>query len=405
MERSPQVASSRAPALPGASALRDAWGAARTWADGVGNPERFVRKLLDMAGVEIGGSAPHDIVVHDRRFFTRVARAGALGLGEAYMEGWWDSPAVDQMLTRVHRANLPDRIRKDWRFLAAVLKARLLNLQSRDRSFQVGEHHYDIGNDLYRAMLDPRMVYTCAYWKDAATLDDAQEAKLDLVCRKLGLQPGMRVLELGCGWGSFARFAAERYGVRVTGFSVSREQVALGREVCAGLPVELRLDDYRNASGVYDRVLSIGIMEHIGDKNHRAYMEVVNRCLAPDGLSLIHTIGSSTSEPLADAWTRKYIFPNGSLPSVAQLARAMEGLFVIEDLHSFGPDYDRTLMAWYRRFLAAWPELRARYDERFFRMWTYWLLMSAAAFRARYIHLWQMVMSRPLAAHHECRVS
>jgi cyclopropane-fatty-acyl-phospholipid synthase len=253
-------------------------------------------------------------------------------------------------------------------------------------------------------MLDKRMVYTCGYWRDATNLDDAQEAKLDLVCRKLGLREGMRVLELGCGWGSFAKYAAEKYGVSVTGYTVSREQIALGRDTCAGLPVELRLDDYRNARGTYDRVLSIGIMEHVGPKNYRTYLEVVDRCLGPGGVSLIHTIASPVSGTVPDPWTVKYIFPNGSLPSISELAQAMDGLFTIQDLHAFGPYYDPTLMAWHRNFTAAWPTLKAQYDERFYRIWTYYLLMCAAAFRARYAHLFQIVITRPDTSPPDCRV-
>jgi len=391
--------------LKAGSAVRNLAGATRTYLSGFASPESLVRELLEKAGIEIGGSASHDIVVNDTRFFARVVRDGALGLGESYMDGWWDSPAVDELITRIHLAKLPDYIRRNWSLMLGVAKARLLNLQTRRRSFRVGEQHYDIGNDLYQAMLDKRMVYTCGYWKDAKNLDDAQEAKLDLVCRKLGLREGMRVLELGCGWGSFAKYAAEKYGVEVTGLSVSKEQVALGTEMCAGLPVQLRLDDYRNAEGSYDRVVSIGIMEHVGYKNYRAYMEVGDRCLAPGGVSLIHTIGASTSEPAADPWTQKYIFPNGQVPSLAQLARASEGLFTFDDLHGIGPHYDPTLMAWYRNFVAAWPALKAKYGSRFYRMWAYYLLMSAAAFRARYIHLFQIVMTRPDAPQAECRYS
>ena len=370
---------------------------------GFRSAEGFVRSLLERAGIAVGGSAPHDLIVNDRRFYARVAREGSLGLGESYMDGWWDCSAIDQMLTRVHRARIPEAIRKNWKLAAAALRARLFNMQSPRRAFEVGERHYDIGNDLYKAMLDKRMVYTCAYWKDAADLDAAQEAKLDLVCRKLGLEPGMKVLELGCGWGSFARFAAEKYGVSVTGYSVSKEQIALGREACAGLPVDLRLDDYRNATGQFDRVLSIGIMEHVGPKNYRTYMEVVDRCLAPGGIAFVHTIGGATSSRECDPWTQKYIFPNGCVPSVAQLSGAMERLFVMDDLHNIGPDYDPTLMAWYARFTDAWSTLRAKYGERFFRMWSYYLLVSAAAFRARYLHLFQIVMSRSDSAKPDCR--
>jgi cyclopropane-fatty-acyl-phospholipid synthase len=387
------------------SVLRDLAGAGRSYLDGVRNPERVIRALLERAEIEIGGSAPHDIVVHDRRLFARVARDGALGLGESYVDGWWDSPAVDQMITRIHRANLPDHIRRNWSYMVSLLLACALNRQSRARAFQVGERHYDIGNDLYRAMLDRRMVYSCGYWRKAATLDEAQEAKLDLVCRKLGLQPGMRVLELGCGWGSFAKYAAETYGVRVTGYSVSREQIALGRELCAGLPVDLRLDDYRNAHGRYDRVLSIGIMEHVGARNYRTYMQVVDRCLAPGGVALIHTIGGTASDGAPDPWTQKYIFPNGQLPSAAQIARAMEGIFIMDDLHAFGPDYDPTLMAWHRNFTTAWPALKPAYGDRFYRLWCYYLLVSAAAFRARYIHLFQIVVTRKDTPLLDCRKS
>jgi cyclopropane-fatty-acyl-phospholipid synthase len=252
-------------------------------------------------------------------------------------------------------------------------------------------------------MLDKRMNYTCGYWREADNLDDAQEAKLDLVCRKIGLSPGMRVLELGCGFGSFAKYAAEKYGVEVLGVTVSKEQVALGMEMSRGLPVELRLQDYREVEGQYDRVISIGVMEHVGVKNYRTYMEVVDRTLKPGGIGFFHTIGDNVSETGTNAWTNKYIFPNGMLPSIAQLAKAMEGLFVVEDWHNFGPYYDPTLMAWHANFEAAWPELKNQYDERFYRMWRYYLLSSAGGFRARSSQLWQVVFTRIGDPQPDCR--
>ena len=334
--------------------------------------ERFVRDLLAQAGVEVGGSRPFDLVVHDPSFYRRVLAGGELAFGESYMDGQWDCEALDVLVDRILRARLERRVPGLKTFLYAAA-ARLVNLQSPRRAFEVGRRHYDIGNDLYEAMLDRRMVYTCALWEDATTLDEAQERKLDLVCRKVGLRPGMRVLELGCGWGSFARFAAERYGVAVTGYTVSRAQVELGRERCAGLPVELRLEDYRRARGRFDAVVSIGIMEHVGSKNHRAYMRVVDRCLAEGGTAFVHTIGGNTSKGFISPWFHEYIFPNAVLPSLAQLSRAMEGLFVPEDVQNLGPHYDPTLMAWYRNFVEAWPSLRERYGERFFRMWSFYL--------------------------------
>jgi cyclopropane-fatty-acyl-phospholipid synthase len=370
--------------------------------------EEIGRELLSLAGIAVDGDAPHDIRVKDPRFYGRVLTDGKLGLGESYMEGWWDAPRLDETITRLLLSRLDRKIHDSWRMIANVLLAKLINLQSASRAFEVGERHYDIGNDLYRAMLDRRMVYTCGYWKDAGTLDEAQEAKLDLVCRKIGLRPGMRVLELGCGWGSFARFAAENYGAHVTGLTVSREQVALGTEVCRGLPVEIRLSDYRAATGVYDAVVSIGIMEHIGYKNYRTYMEVAERCLAPGGVAFIHTIAGNESRTAIDPWFHKYIFPNALLPSLAQLGSAMEGIFVLEDLHNIGPHYDATLMAWYDNFVAAWPELEARYgdpDGRFYRMWNYYLLSCAASFRARYTQLYQMVLTRVGTPQPACRAS
>ncbi len=357
--------------------------------------ERIVVDLLSQGGVTVGGNAPYDIQVHDRRFYGRVVRQGTLGLGEAYMDGWWDSERLDETITRLLHARAESGVQRNPTTWLHRLKGKAFNLQRLSRAFEVGKRHYDIGNDLYRAMLDSTMAYTCGYWRNADNLEQAQQAKLDLVCRKAGLEPGMKVLELGCGWGSFAKYAAEHYGVEVTGYTVSKEQVALGRERCAGLPVELRLEDYRNAQGSFDAVVSIGIMEHVGPRNYRAYMQTAARCLAPGGISFIHTIGANTSRDLIDPWFHRYIFPNAVAPSMARLAKATEGLFVLEDVHNIGPDYDRTLMAWYQNVERAWPELGRRYDERFHRMWTYYLLTSAAAFRSRHQQLYQLVTTGP----------
>lgn len=367
--------------------------------------EQVVRELLELAGISVGGDKPYDIQVHDTRLYDRVLKDTALGLGEAYMEGWWDCRALDQFFDRIMRADLESKVEGNWRLKLRLLKTRFLNLQSGRRAYQVARQHYDLGNELYKAMLDKRMNYTCAYWKNAKNLDEAQEAKLELVCQKIGLEKGMTVLELGCGFGSFAKYAAEKYGAHVTGYNISEQQVKLGRELCKGLPVELVLEDYRKATGSFDRVISIGVMEHVGYKNYRTYMEVVDRCLKKDGIAFIHTIGGNISTTTANEWTAKYIFPNGMLPSVAQLGKAMEGLFVMEDWHNFGPDYDPTLMAWHQNFEQAWPVLKDKYDERFYRMWRYYLLSSAGGFRARGTQLWQVVMTRPGTNQPDCRIS
>jgi cyclopropane-fatty-acyl-phospholipid synthase len=367
--------------------------------------EKIVRDLLESAGILVGGSNPWDIQVHDTRFYDSLLRDGSLGVGEAYMNGWWDAEAVDETITRGLKGQVDVRINKDTTLFLHILRARLFNLQSPNKAFEVGQKHYDLGNDLYRAMLDRRLVYTCAYWKDASCLDEAQEAKLDMVCKKIGLKPGMRVLELGCGWGSFAKYAAEKYGAQVLGVTVSKEQVALGMELCKGLPVELRLQDYREVQGSYDAVISIGVMEHVGYKNYRTYMDVVDRCLKPDGIAFVHTIGGNISQRTGEPWGNKYIFPNGMLPSIAQLGSAMEKRFVMEDWHNIGPHYDKTLMAWLKNFDEAWPQLKSKYDERFHRMWRYYLLSSAGGFRSRNTQLWQIVFTRFGTPQPDCRIS
>jgi cyclopropane-fatty-acyl-phospholipid synthase len=349
----------------------------------------MMREILSNAGITIGGDAPWDVQVHDPRVYARVLRDGTLGVGESYVEGWWDCPSIDQMVTRLARARANLVVGESWVLLAHAVKARVLNLQVA-RAFEVGKRHYDVGNDLYEAMLGRRMAYTCAYWKDAHDLDAAQEAKLDLVCRKIGLQPGMRILDLGCGWGGFAAFAAER-GAKVVGYTVSGEQVKWAKAHYASLPIEIRLDDYRNATGTYDAVVSIGLMEHVGPKNHRAYMELAARLLAPGGVVFIHTIGGHRPRTRIDPWFEKYIFPNAAIPTIGQLVTAMEDVLVAEDIQNIGEHYDRTLMAWWANFDAAWPTLRARYGDPFYRSWKYYLLTSAAYFRARQHNLFQIV--------------
>lgn len=354
----------------------------------------IIEQMLERADIRIGGNRPWDIQVHDRRVFGRILARGSLGLGESYVEGWWDCEAVDEFFARILNARQGFRPRLSAAIILSALKSRLFNRQTRSLSMGRGKRHYEIGNDLYARMLDKRMIYTCGYWRDAHNLDDAQEAKLDLTCRKLGLQPGMRVLDIGCGWGGFGRFAAERYGVQVVGITVSENQVALARELCQGLPVEILLKDYRDMQGEFDRVVSLGMFEHVGYKNYREYMRAAARCLRPEGLFLLHTVGENRTETEFDPWMDKYIFPNALIPSIAQIGAAMEGVFVMEDWHNLSTDYDRTLCAWNGNFQRHWPELSGTYGEDFRRMWRYYLLQCAGGFRARKNQLWQIVLSR-----------
>jgi len=355
--------------------------------------EDTAQQLLSLAGVKINGNNPWDISVRNEKFYQRVLSQVNLGLGESYMDGWWDCEKLDEFFSRVIRSQIQNSVKKNWTLIYGILLARMMNMQSRNRAFQIGERHYDLGNELFINMLDKRLVYSCAYWKDAQNLDAAQENKLELICRKLGLQPGMKVLDIGCGWGSFAKYAAEKYQVKVVGITVSKEQVELARTLCVGLPVEIRLQDYREVNEKFDRIVSVGMIEHVGYKNYRTYMEVVHRCLCDDGLFLLHTIGGNKSVKSVDPWINKYIFPNGMLPSIQQLSRSIEGLFVMEDWHNFSADYDKTLMAWYGNLENNWDNLKSKYDERFHRMWKYYLLSCAGSFRARSNQLWQLVLS------------
>ena len=357
--------------------------------------KRLAEKLLSMAEIQINGTNPWDVQVHDERFYKRAITEVELGIGESYMDGWWDADKLDELIYRIVRNDLQNKVKHNLKIAFQLAGFYLINMQARRRAFIIGERHYDLGNDLFQAMLDKRMNYSCAYWKDATTLDEAQENKLELICRKLYLKPGMRILDIGCGWSAFGKYAAEKYDAKVLGVTVSKEQLKLGKDLCKGLPVEIRLQDYREVNDKFDRIVSVGMIEHVGYKNYRDYFKMVNKNLVDDGLFLLHTIGEVRSLKSADAWTHKYIFPNGMLPSVAQLGKAVEGLFVMEDWHNFGADYDKTLMAWYHNFEQSWNRIKNNYSERFYRMWKYFLLSSAGAFRARNKNqLWQIVLSK-----------
>ncbi|GBD89310.1 cyclopropane-fatty-acyl-phospholipid synthase [bacterium BMS3Abin04] len=358
------------------------------------NYQKITEEILELAGMKINGSAPWDIQVHNKEFFRRVITEGELGIGESYMDGWWNAEKIDEMTSKILTAKLDEKIRRKYSILLKLFTASVFNLQSKRRAYIIGKKHYDLGNDLFQIMLDKRMNYSCAYWQNAGNLDNAQENKLELICKKLYLEPGMKVLDIGCGWGAFGKYAAERYGVEVVGITVSEEQIAFGNKLCAGLPVEFRLMDYRDLKEKFDRTVSVGMIEHVGYKNYRTYFEVAYRCLKDNGLFLIHTIGNIKSVKSIDPWTHKYIFPNSMLPSVAQIGKAVENLFVIEDLHNFGVDYDKTLIVWYKNFKDNWETIKDKYDLRFYRMWKYFLLSSAGTFRSRRNQLWQIVLSK-----------
>ena len=355
----------------------------------------LIGNLLAKADIEINGSRPWDIQIHNTQMVPRVIRQRSLGLGESYMEGWWDCEALDEFCYRILSAGAEGIAKNQLTLALQWLKCLLHNRQSTQRAPKVAKQHYDLGNDLFAAMLGRTMAYSCGYWKDAKTLDEAQDAKLDLVCRKLGLEPGMTLLDIGSGWGCLLEHAAKHYGVTGTGVTLSKEQAELARARCKGLPVNIVLQDYRKLTGHFDRIASIGMFEHVGRRNYATFMRTASRLLKDDGLLLLHCIGENKSTLSHDPWIEKYIFPNGELPSIKQFADAVEGVFVVEDMHNFGPDYARTLNAWDANFQRHWQELKPHYDENFYRMWRYYLNICAGAFRARDTQLWQWVLTKP----------
>jgi cyclopropane-fatty-acyl-phospholipid synthase len=356
--------------------------------------KQWISTQLALAGITINGSNPWDPQVHNDAIWPRILRHGSLGLGEAYVDGWWDCEQIDEFISRLIDAQLDKKVTGRWVTIRHWLAATVINRQSEKRAYQVGEQHYDAGNDLYQAMLDPTMAYSCGYWHQAKNLHQAQLNKLRLICEKAKLQKGESVLEIGCGWGSFAELAAKEYGVNVTGITISKEQKKLADERCKGLPVKIALQDYRSLDGQYDKLVSIGMFEHVGPKNYDTYMRTAHRLMKSDGIFVLHTIGNAKTSVGTDPWIDKYIFRNGVIPSLTQISEAVEPYFVIEDVHNFGPDYATSLMAWHDNFVAAWPSLKEQYSERFYRMWVYYLMVCAGAFRSRSLQLYQVVLRK-----------
>jgi cyclopropane-fatty-acyl-phospholipid synthase len=356
--------------------------------------QAIVTGIFAAAGIHINGQQPWDITIHDERFYRRLLAAGTLGLGESYMEGWWDCVSLDEMFFRAIQARLEERVPIRFRDLIAITAALIVNAQTRRRAPLVGERHYDLGNDFFGAMLDPAMQYSCAYFHETDDLAVAQRLKLDLICRKLGLSAGMRLLDIGCGWGGLAKYAAENYGCSVVGITISTQQQQFAEKFCAGLSVEIRLQDYRDVKDRFDRVVSVGMVEHVGFKNYRRYMRSVFRCLPDGGLFLCQAVGTPEWRVHCDPWIGRYIFPNSLPVSASRLTRAAEGLFILEDVHNFGAFYDRTLLAWEANVRRSWDRFEESCGSTFYRMWRYYLLSCAGAFRARTLDLFQFVFSK-----------
>jgi cyclopropane-fatty-acyl-phospholipid synthase len=354
-----------------------------------------IEKLLEDSGIDINGKKPSDPQIHNPKFYKRVLAQGSIGLGESYMEAWWDCEKLDEFFHKLFSANVEERTTKDRHLLLLIAKARLFNLQTKAKAKRSIARHYDLGNELYQKMLDPLMVYSSGFWEGTKNLAQAQENKLDHLCQKLHLKPGQKVLDIGCGWGGFAFFAAKNHGAKVIGITLSPEQKKIAEKRCENLDVEIRLQDYRDVNEKFDRVISIGMLEHVGHKNYGTYMDNIAKNLNENGICVLSFIGGNKTRHNTDPWINKYIFPNGMIPSLAQIGKAMEGKFVLEDLQNIGLHYDKTLMAWRENFKNTWDGLKEKYGETFYRMWDFYLSCSAAAFRARKLNLWEMVLLKP----------
>jgi len=365
---------------------------------GTDKSKELIEQMLNHAEIQLNGSNPWDIAVRDERLYNRLLKQGELGFGESYVDGWWECERIDLLTEKIARADIHKKIRLNKTFIAKAALHYLFNPQTKRKSKKVATDHYDIGNDLYSRMLDKEMSYSCGYWKYAGNLDQAQEHKLEMICQKLELKPGMRLLDIGCGFGAMAKHAAKNHGVEVVGITISKEQKALADEKCRGLPIEIRLTDYRDMHEEFDRIVSIGMFEHVGRKNYEAFMQVAHRNLKKEGLFLLHTIGNNRSVSTGSPWILKYIFPNSMIPSIKQIGKSIENRFLMEDWHNFGPDYEKTLLAWHKNFNDHWDEIKQHYDERFKRMWNFYLLYCAGAFKARYLQLWQVLLSKGSAA-------
>ncbi len=359
----------------------------------------LLEDFLSKAGITVNGKQPWDMQVNHDGLFERIYKSPSLGAGESYTEGWWDCARLDEFFFRLFRYATVEQLYKKSTMAWFLLKHMLWNQQTMLRSRTVAQQHYDLNNDLYSAMLGKSMAYTCGYWKGAQDLTEAQYAKYDLICRKMRLQPNEQVLDLGCGWGGFAKFAAEHYDVVVTAVNISQEQMRVAKSLAAGLPITCYTADYRqpeiyNPKNIqFDKIISIGMCEHVGHRNYWKWFKLVRSMLKESGLFCLHTIGKNKSSHFADPWIRKYIFPNGMLPSMSQLAKTIEGIFIAEDIHNFGADYDKTLIAWHNNFKQHWEKFTSVYGENFYRLWSYYLLSCAGAFRARNLQLWQWILS------------
>lgn len=345
------------------------------------------------------------IHIHDSGFFRRLMWRPGLALGEAYMDGAFSIEAGS--LHDFLEILLISTTRREPRGVLGEAAAKAASLVSRNdgtRASRNVQHHYDIDHRLYEMFLDEDLQYSCAYWRDGVTsLEQAQRDKKHHIARKLMLEPGMQVLDIGCGWGGLALTLARDYGVEVTGVTLSVDQfeTATRRVQEAGLSdkITIKLQDYRNETGTFDRIVSVGMFEHVGRRNFDEFFEHLDRLLKPDGTALLHTIGRMAKPAPINAWMRKYIFPGAYLPSLSQLMPILErrGIW-LADLEMLRIHYAKTLEVWDERFQARRAEIEERFDARFCRMWEFYLQLNVLAFQYRSLVVFQLQLAKRIDA-------
>ena len=359
--------------------------------------KKMLADSLRNHGVLFNGQNPWDPQIHNEKVFNRILEQGYLGVGESFMDEDWDVERLDELVARVHSNDVGwENIFSSGLFLH-WLKSKIFNMQKGEKAYDVGQKHYDLGNDLYEVMLDKRMIYTCGYWEEGDDLVSAQEKKMDMIIEQLDLREGDHVLDIGCGWGGLMKYMTQKKNISCVGLTVSKEQAVYARKKCDGLPIEIIVEDYNKyvPEKSFDKIVSIEMIEAVGQKNFRIYMKKVHSWLVPQGRFFLQSIGSTAPKTVSDPWLDKYIFPNGILPSKSQLEKSMKGLFDVMQWQNIGKHYDPTLMAWWNNFVKGYELLdHKKYDKRFYRMWKYYLQSCAGGFRSGNWEDWQILLMR-----------
>lgn len=364
--------------------------------------KKFVEELFSQAGIEVNGSNPWDPQIHNPIAYNMTVGNGLIGAGEAYMRGYWDCEQLEEFFRRAVQVDLAKRMPWNLSTATLVTKARLMNLQLPKRAWEVGRMHYDLPREVWECTLDFAMTGSCAYYRfPDETLDQAQQNKLNLTLKKVGLQKGHSLLDIGVGWAAFSGLSAITYGAKPIGITVSEGQREYIRSRYGDI-VDVRVHPWQQTvlEQPVDRIISVEMFEHVGSDNYRKFFQLCRDSITDDGLMLLHTIVGHNPSKHIDPWMDKYIYPGGCIPTLGQITTAVHGLFHVEDVHDIGGHYPATLLAWMANFRRNWDVVKALGPKRlgmdpevFCRMWYYHYMASAGGFLSRVISVHQIVLS------------